>query len=156
MRELLAALHAVVKDGLCQTRYNENFSDPVLRKAPKSHRKIRRGVNNGTESTASANRPDRPHLTSCWPDPSQLKDYPIETVERLFSMHKELQQEAARREFNQAFNRVQQKMTAGRQKKGRNKHDNGSFYARAQEVSGAWLDPLILVEEGFSQVAFDG
>ena len=24
-------------------------------------------------------------------DPSQLKDYPIETVERLFSMHKELQ-----------------------------------------------------------------
>ena len=26
-------------------------------------------------------------------DPSQLKDYPIETVERLFSMHKELQAE---------------------------------------------------------------
>ena len=49
-------------------------------------------------------------------DPSQLKDYPIETVERLFSMHKELQQEAARREFNQAFNQVQKKDAAHRQK----------------------------------------
>ena len=66
-------------------------------------------------------------------DPSQLKDYPIETVERLFSMHKELQQEAARRAFNEAFNRVQKKMTPV-VKKGRNKQ-TGSFYARAQEVS---------------------
>ena len=42
-------------------------------------------------------------------DPGQLKDYPIETVERLFSMHKELQAETARRAFNEAFNRVQQR-----------------------------------------------
>ena len=80
-------------------------------------------------------------------DPSQLKDYPIETVERLFSMHKELQAETARRAFNEAFNRVQQKMTPV-VKKGRNKQ-TGSFYARAQEVV-EMVHP-ILVQEGFSR-----
>ena len=80
-------------------------------------------------------------------DPSQLKDYPIETVERLFSMHKELQAEASRRAFNEAFNRVQQRMTPV-VKKGRNKQ-TGSSYARAQEVV-EMVHP-ILVEEGFSR-----
>ena len=48
-------------------------------------------------------------LATLLADPDRLRDFPIETVERLFVLDKEIRAELARREFSSAFNRVQQK-----------------------------------------------
>ena len=80
-------------------------------------------------------------------DPDRLKDYPVETVERLYTLHKDMQADQAKREFAEAFNRVQKAMTPVR--KLATNTQTGSKYALAENVM-EMLDPLIL-EEGFSR-----
>ena len=80
-------------------------------------------------------------------DPDRLRDFPIETVERLFVLEQQIRAETARREFAAAFNRVQAAMTPVK-KKAPNKQ-TASMYARAEDVM-FMLDPLILAE-GFSR-----
>lgn len=79
-------------------------------------------------------------------DPERLKDYPIETVERMFALDREIQADEARRSFAFAFNAVQSEMRVV-QKTGRNT-STGSMFARAEEVNGM-LDPII-IKHGFS------
>ena len=85
-------------------------------------------------------------LATLLSDPERLKDYPIETVERLFELDKQVRAEASRREFNVAFNALQSELTPVR-KKGRNDQTR-SAYARAEDVN-AMLQPII-VKNGFS------
>ena len=80
-------------------------------------------------------------------DPDRLKNFPIETVERMFAMEKEIQADLARCEFAEAFNRVQKAMTPVRRMA--TNSQTGSKYALAEHVM-EMLDPLIL-REGFSR-----
>ena len=80
-------------------------------------------------------------------DPERLKDFPIETLERLFDLHKVQQSTEARIAFNTAFNAVQAQMHPV-MKKATNKHTQ-STYARAEDVM-RMLDPII-IEHGFSR-----
>ena len=80
-------------------------------------------------------------------DPDRLKDYPVETVERLYTLHKDMQADQAKREFAEAFNRIQKAMAPVRKTVWN--EQTSSYYARAEHVM-AMLDPLIL-EEGFSR-----
>ena len=80
-------------------------------------------------------------------DPDRVKDYPIEVVREMYALVRAEQAEQARREFAQAFNRVQKAMKPVR-KRAKNTH-TGSFYARAEHIM-QMLDPLIL-GEGFSR-----
>ena len=80
-------------------------------------------------------------------DPDRLKDFPVATVERLYTLHKDMQADQAKREFSQAFNRVQKAMAPVR--KLANNTQTGTMYARAEDVTGM-LDPLI-IGEGFSR-----
>ena len=80
-------------------------------------------------------------------DPDRVKDYPIEVVREMYALVRAEQAEQARREFAQAFNRVQKAMAPVR-KLAKNTQ-TGSMYARAEDVTGM-LDPLILAE-GFSR-----
>lgn len=78
-------------------------------------------------------------------DPDRLKEFPIETVERLYAIH---QQETAREDratFSEAFRRVQSRMTPVH-KAATGAH--GSRYAKAEKIH-EMLAPL-LHEEGFS------
>ena len=79
-------------------------------------------------------------------DPEKLRDFPVETVERLYQMDKELRQEQAKREFIGAFHRVQSQLGPVR-KAAKNTH-TGSMYARAEDVD-RMLSPL-LRDEGFT------
>ena len=93
--------------------------------------------------------PGQSALDQLLADPERLKEYPIETVERMFDLNLKLRAEEGRREFAAAFNRVQgdegMKPVAA---KGRNEAYKGSMYAKAEDV-GKMLDP-ILVKHGFS------
>ena len=80
-------------------------------------------------------------------DPDRLRDFPIETVERLFVLDKEIRAEAARREFFEAFNAAQKDMTPVR-KLATNTHTVSKF-ARLEDVT-RMLDPIILAH-GFSR-----
>ena len=80
-------------------------------------------------------------------DPDRLRDFPIETVERLFVLDKEIRAESARREFSEAFNAVQRELTPVR-KLATNSH-TVSKYARLEDVT-RMLDPIILAH-GFSR-----
>lgn len=80
-------------------------------------------------------------------DPERLQAYPVETVERLFALDREMQSEHARREFAIAFNAVQSELTPVH-KAARNP-STGSFYARLEDIE-AMLDP-ILTRHGFSR-----
>ena len=84
-------------------------------------------------------------------DPDRLRDFPIETVERLFKLSREMGGDVARREFAVAFNRVQGRLQPVR-KRGRNAQKNP--YLRLNEVVEE-LDP-IMIEEGFSRSMSDG
>ena len=86
-------------------------------------------------------------LTKLLADPDRLRDFPIETVERLFELDRQIRADDARRDFFVAFNRVQSQMLPVA-KKGKGEQ-RGSFYARAEEVM-AMLDPIMLAE-GFSR-----
>lgn len=79
-------------------------------------------------------------------DPDRLKDFPIETIERLSALHRELRQDAAREAFADAFHDLQGDMTPVR-KSARNTHTK-SWYARLEHIE-AMLDPLIH-KHGFS------
>ena len=79
-------------------------------------------------------------------DPKQLKEIPIDIVERLFVLQKEQYAEQARREFNTALNALQGEMTPVR-KAGQGAF-KGSRFAKAEHVN-AMLDPLIF-KHGFS------
>ena len=82
-------------------------------------------------------------------DPDRLKDFPIEIVERLFVLDRQIRADASRKEFFAAFNHVQgdedMKPVVAT---GRNDQYKGSMYAKAEDV-GRMLDP-ILVKHGFS------
>ena len=80
-------------------------------------------------------------------DPDRLRDFPIETVERLFVLDKEIRAEAARREFFEAFNAVQLGMRPVR--KAAVNSQTASRYALLEDVCGM-LDPIIL-GHGFSR-----
>ena len=79
-------------------------------------------------------------------DPERLKEFPIETVERMFALNREMAADAARREFTVAFNRLQSRMTPVH-KAATNTH-TASRYVLAEHVH-AMLAPL-LHEEGFA------
>ena len=79
-------------------------------------------------------------------DPDRLKEFPIETVERLFALDREMRQDAARQEFSLAFHALQGDLTPVR-KLAKN-DQTGSWYARLEDVE-AMLDPLIH-NHGFS------
>ena len=100
-----------------------------------------------TEIVKVERAPGQSALDQLLADPERLKEYPIETVERMFELNLKLRAEEARRDFAEAFNRVQGEMTPVR-KRGRNKH-TGSFFAKAEDVM-AMLDPL-LNKNGFSR-----
>ena len=86
-------------------------------------------------------------LATLLADPDRLRDFPIETVERLFVLDQQIRAESARREFAESFNDVQQAMTPVR-KLATNAHTR-STYARLEDVA-KMLDPIIL-EHGFSR-----
>ena len=93
--------------------------------------------------------PGQSALDQLLADPERLKEYPIETVERMFELTLKLKAEEARREFAEAFNAVQSELAAAPVRKlGRNTQ-TGSMYARAEEVMEA-LDPII-TKHGFSR-----
>ena len=80
-------------------------------------------------------------------NPEQLKEIPVDTVERLFALHKEHLADQAKREFNQAFNAAQKDLVAVA-KKGYNLHTK-SKYALMEDIV-AMLDPIV-TEHGFSR-----
>ena len=77
---------------------------------------------------------------------TQLKEVPVETVERLWAVHKEFEERAAAKEFNIAFNKMQSQMTPVH-KAARNAQTN-SMYALIDDIQ-SMLDPL-LTSNGFS------
>ena len=79
-------------------------------------------------------------------DPVQLKEFPIETVERLITLQVEHRKENARLEFASAFNAVQAEMVPVVER-GKNLHTK-STYATLADVLGM-LTPL-LAKHGFS------
>ena len=79
-------------------------------------------------------------------DPDRLKEFPIETVERLFALDREMRQDGARAEFSHAMHALQGDLTPVR-KVAENKHTK-SWYATLEDVE-AMLDP-ILQKHGFS------
>ena len=91
--------------------------------------------------------PGQSALDQLLADPERLKEYPIETVERMFELNMKLRAEEARREFAEAFNRAQADMKPVR-KRGKNSH-TASFFAKAEDVT-AMLDPII-AKNGFSR-----
>ena len=98
-----------------------------------------------TASVAAQEKPSA--LQVLLADPDRLKDYPVETVERLYTLHKDMQADQAKREFAEAFNRVQLAMEPVRRTA--KNTQTGSMYARAEHVM-EMLDPIILAE-GFSR-----
>lgn len=80
-------------------------------------------------------------------DPERLKDFPIETVERLFKLSREMAMDIAKREFADAFNLVQAEMSPVA-RRGYNGHTK-SHYPRLEDVA-AMLDPIINAH-GFSR-----
>ena len=79
-------------------------------------------------------------------DPDRFKDFPIETIERLFALDREMRQDAARERFDDSFLALQGDLQPVR-KRGYNK-ETKSWYAFLEDVD-AMLDP-ILVKHGFT------
>ena len=94
---------------------------------------------------AVVTQPEPSALAKLLADPDRLKDFPIETVERLFVLDQQIRAETARCDFAVSFNRVQEAMSTV-QKRG---HGESSRYAKAEDVC-SMLDPLIIAE-GFSR-----
>ena len=89
---------------------------------------------------------DASPLVAVLSDPDRLKEFPIETVERLFALDKEHRQEQARRAFADAFSRVQSEMVPVK-KRGHNRETRSNF-AYVEDVI-RMLEPLINAN-GFS------
>ena len=79
-------------------------------------------------------------------DPERLAAVPVETVERLYAIHRDIEADLSRRAFAVAFNTLQSRMTPVH-KKATNTH-TASRYVLAEHVH-AMLAPL-LHEEGFA------
>ena len=79
-------------------------------------------------------------------DPAQLAAIPIDTVERLFAIDREIKADASRKEFSIAFHALQGDL-APVHKAAKNTHTK-SWYATLEDVE-AMLDPL-LQRHGFS------
>ena len=79
-------------------------------------------------------------------DPDRLKEFPIETVERLFALDREMRQDGARTGFSHAMHALQGDLTPVR--KAAKNDQTGSWYARLEDVE-AMLDPVIH-KHGFS------
>ena len=86
-------------------------------------------------------------LSAILADSKQLKEIPIETVERLFALKERHDAKQAEREFNAAFVAAQSELLPVA-KKGWNDYTK-SFFARAEHVQ-EMLDPIIQ-KHGFSQ-----
>ena len=90
------------------------------------------------QALATAGQQQNP-LFTLLADPGKLKDVPIDTVERLLALQREMVDAQARREFNEAFTAAQHEMTPVR-RMARNTQ-TGSLYARAEHVE-RMLDPI--------------
>ena len=91
-------------------------------------------------------------LNALLADPDKLKEFPIETVERLFALDVEHQKRKARIEYSKAFNAVQADMTPVR--KTAKNTQTGSLYAKLDEVT-RMLDPII-TKHGMSRSLSEG
>ena len=98
-------------------------------------------------TTAIATTQPQDVLAAVLADTDRLKELEIDKVERLFALAREMQADAARREFAEAFNAVQLEMTPVR-KLATNSHTR-STYALLEDVS-RMLDPIVQAH-GFSQ-----
>lgn len=85
-------------------------------------------------------------LAAILSNPEQLATIPIETVERLFALHREELAGQARQLFFAAFHRVRSRMRPVTKRA--TNTQTSSNYARVEEIQ-RMLDPL-LAEEGFS------
>ena len=85
-------------------------------------------------------------LTILLADPDKLKEFPVDTVERLFRLDQEIKDRAAKQAFIQAFVRVQQNMEPV-YKRGQNTNTRSS-YVLLDDVC-TMLNPLLL-ENGFA------
>ena len=99
-----------------------------------------------TQSTEIA-APQASPLATLLADPERLAAVPVETMERLLAMQERYDAEQARREYFEAFARVQGRMRPV-PKKGWNPQTR-SKYPRLEDVK-EMLDPL-LADEGFAQ-----
>ena len=98
-----------------------------------------------SDSIATTDQPSA--LAVLLSDPDRLKDFPIETVERLFALDREMKADQERREFFAAFHAVQSEMRPV-VKRAPNTHTR-SKYAYISDVA-EMLDPL-LDKHGFSR-----
>lgn len=99
-----------------------------------------------TDSLPATVEPVGNPLAAILSDPKQLQEIPVDTVERLFAIDRELRADHARQAFAAAMNRLQGRMTPVH-KAARNPQ-TGSMYAKAESVE-KMLNPL-LSDEGFS------
>ena len=97
--------------------------------------------------TTLAASPEPSALATLLADPDRLRDFPIEAVERLFVLDRQIRADAARQEFYRDFNLVQGALSPVR-KLGWNSQTS-SHYARLEDVT-RMLDPIML-EKGFSR-----
>ena len=77
----------------------------------------------------------------------QVKDFPVDVIERMFALYQQNQKIENHRSYAAAFLAVQAEMQPV-VKRGRNEGASGSLYARAEDVKDM-LDP-VLVRHGFA------
>ena len=92
---------------------------------------------------------DQSPLAVMLADPAKLAEIPVETVERLYAIDKDIREEGARKEFNAAMVRLQGELDPVQQR-GRNR-ETRSTYALLEDVQ-LMLDPIIN-RNGFSYSA---
>ena len=94
-------------------------------------------------STELVEQPERSPLATLLSDPDRLKDFPVETVERLFEMDKQIRAEQAQREYIDAMHRIQSQLEPVR--KTAKNTQTGSLYATAEAVD-KMLNPILSAE----------
>ena len=102
---------------------------------------------NMTDSTDLATQEEVSPLSSLLANPEALRNVPIETMERVIALDRELRAEKAERQFAVAFKAAQDAMSPIK-KRGWNPATKSAF-ARAEEVT-AEVDPIVS-RHGFSQ-----
>ena len=99
-------------------------------------------------TTALTTQADSP-LAALLAEPERLKELPIDTVERLFGLHREMQAEQAKERFHAAFNAAQRALAQRSVRRTKRNTHTGSMYADAADVF-ALVDPIITAH-GFSR-----
>jgi len=99
-----------------------------------------------TGGDLSAPMPDAGPLGAILSNPEQIAKVPIETVERMFALHRQEKADHARLLFFQAMHRVRSSMTPVTKRA--DNTQTGSKYARVENIQ-RMLDPL-LAGEGFT------